>query len=68
MSDSPYTCPHCLGYEGVAAPVLAAPWVPPLTEENSEATIGERDCLEMGRGFSMPPAAPSGTAWIAGAA
>ena len=40
MSDSPYTCPHCLGYEGVAAPVLAAPWVPPLTEENLRQPLG----------------------------
>lgn len=45
MSDSPYTSPHCLGYEGVAAPVLAAHWVPPLTEEKLEAPVGERDAL-----------------------
>ena len=45
MSDFPYTSPHCLGYEGVAAPVLAAPWVPLLTEETLEAPVGERDAL-----------------------
>jgi hypothetical protein len=39
-----------LRYEGVAAPVLAAPWVPRLTEEKSAAPIGDRDCPEMGMG------------------
>ncbi len=67
MSDSPYTSPHCLVYEGVAAPVLAVPWVPLLTEEKLEAPVGERDALRW-VGVSMPRTALSGTAWTVGAA